>query len=466
MLLKQNLQLDDYQELMEHNIVIKLRGTVWRKEKSAHAIILYLKDKLHIITCFFSLKHNLANQVTLETVIEVEGTLQPSSFRSFQAYELLGKSIKLLSAVSASLDDIKDVLPSMRFLFIRKPDIQHLLTIKRKIRKYLIEYIDDLGFEQVETPIITSFSPFDRTAIKISRRSAQAENVKFLSQTAQFYLEAFVHSFNKVYTFAPVFRTDTEDSNLILAEFWLLEVESTNFSFEDIISLHEQLIVNVSKRLINENEDLLYNYTIHRYLAKCEANEGQLQLYNLKKDFWEIIEQQFQNYKLFLTQIKTPFPRRSYQKAVKYLREKGEFFQGTHFRERLGDILTAQDNKPLFITHWPTSNRPFYAKKCPVREKFSHTYDLIAPGRFGELGAGGEREFREDKIIQQIKDKRLRKDNNKTLNWYTQFQKYGSQPHAGFSIGLERTTAWLTKSQHINTLVGFPRRIKGTNLVY
>ncbi|MHA2363180.1 MAG: amino acid--tRNA ligase-related protein [Candidatus Hodarchaeales archaeon] len=473
-----DLLKENFSELIINQSEVTIRGSVWHKETSEYAEILFLRNPPNIITCIFPkdfTQLQFVKDITSETVVEVNGIINPPSFRTFQPFEVHCNNIKLLSNISAPIDEVqREMIPSIRFLFIRKPSIQFLLHIKGKIRRYFSDYIEHQGFKLFETPILTSFKHGPRRAFKaiISRRSDMSEKDKYLSQTAQFYLEAMAHAFEKVYTIAPAFRADHHESNLGLAEFWMMEVEALYMNFKETLELLEQLLESLCKRLLKEDQDLFLSLIQHRLL---DSFKPEFKVHQLEPEFWNMVETEYKIQQEFLLNIKAPFQKLNYFEVVDYLKSKGEYFNGSHVRERLGKLITAKYKKPVFISHWPFTKRRFYAKKCIDAEcsqckesdpVCTHTFDLIAPGGYGEISSGGEREFHEKLLINQIKEKKLRKENNLTLDWYTKFQRFGSLPHAGFSIGLERLTAWLTKTEHINETIAFPRRKIGTDIYY
>ena len=210
--------------------LIHIRGRIYHKELSDDnkTIYIYLRDDSGLFTVLFErVNFQKLTRLPLETFIAITGKLELNKKPSLTKFLIIGTSFDLLSPPSDDIEELKKVLSSIRFLYIRRPEIKTLLTIKRYIRKYAVEFLEKQGFQLVETPVITSFTQINRHAMSIStnRENDISEHDKFLIQKSQFYLEALAGTFGKVYTLTPAFRADHRESDLMLAEFWLLEVE-------------------------------------------------------------------------------------------------------------------------------------------------------------------------------------------------------------------------------------------------
>jgi asparaginyl-tRNA synthetase len=247
----------------------------------------------------------------------------------------------------------------------------------------------------------------------------------------------------------------------------LIEVEEIFSDMHEKMNLLESLIKFMTKELLINHSQELKNLIIYRNLAKHPNNEF-LKIHTLKTEFWENIEIEHEQQKKFLNKIifKKNFPRLAYKDVNKEFQEKGEYFETSHLREKRGEYLTSLHDSPVFVTEFPFMTRHFYDKKHSENEIYTYTFDLIGHGGYGEIASGSEREYRADIVEAQMHEKKLRKDNNQTLQWYYKQQRFGSVPHAGFSIGLERMTAWLTQTGNIADIVGFPRRIVGNDINY
>ena len=216
--------------------------------------------------------------------------------------------------------------------------------------------------------------------------------------------------------------------------------------------------------LLKNDYSLLEKLIKFRELGKLNKNE--LTISKLPNEFWEKVESEIKKYFIFLHGINKTYPRLKYKEVEEAFIKNNEFITTTHIRERRGNILTSKYQSPIFVYEFPYEKRHFYDKKCPVDNKYTHSFDLIGHNGYGEIASGGEREYKAEIVEKQIKEKRFRLENNHTLHWYHASKKYGSVPHAGFSIGLERLTSWITQTDHISNTIGFPRRIIGTDLQY
>lgn len=450
---------------------ITVRGRIYHKETcdQDRKFYLYVRDDAGLITAQFNEDlFQKAESLPLETFIAISGIIRVNRTPALTKYILLGSSLELLSLLSDDIEELRPVISTIRFLYIRKPEIKALLLLKRHIKKYAVTFLEEQGFQPVETPIITSFTQINRQAMRITtnKKNEIEERDKYLIQKSQFYLEALAHAFGRVYTLTPAFRADHRESDLLLAEFWLLEVEEIFSSVNEKMDLLESLIKFITKQLIAHNLDDMRNLFIYRALGKLQLNG--LKICSLGTTFWQSIDIELKDHLEFLDKIVSAdcFPRLKYKDVLSDFHDKGEYFETTHLREKRGDILTTEHNGPVFITHWPFAARHFFDKKNPDDPNFTLSFDLVGHGFYGEIASGSEREFRADIIEERLKEKRLRKDNNQTLQWYYKLQRFGSVPHAGFSIGMERLTAWLTKTENIADVVAFPRRMVGNDINY
>ena len=450
---------------------VHMRGRIYHKELSDDnkIIYFYIRDDIGLFTVSFERDSFIKiYDLPLETFVEIIGTVQENEKPSLTKYVISGILLELLSQPSDDIEELRSYLPSIRFLYIRRPEIKALLLLKRHIQKYIVLFLEEHGFQPVETPIITSFTQINRQAMRVStnRKNDISELEKFLIQKSQFYLEALGHAFGKAYTLTPAFRADHRESNLLLAEFWLVEVEELFSTVMNNMDLLESLIKFVTNKLIERHTEDIRNLFIYRALSKLHSPS--LKICNLNENFWISIDDEIKQHLNFLYKIisKRNFPRLKYKDIVMEFQKNGDYFETSHLRERRGKILTVKYDSPVFVTDFPFALRHFYDKKNPQDPSYTLTFDLIGHGTCGEIASGSEREFRADIVNEQMKEKKLRKDNNQTLQWYYKLQRFGSVPHSGFSIGLERLTAWLTKTENITDIVAFPRRIVGNEISY
>jgi len=299
----------------------------------------------------------------------------------------------------------------------------NVMKIKASLLKYCREWFNENNFYEVTPPTITpnaceggttlfEFNYFDKKA--------------YLSQSAQLYLEALIYSLERVWSLTPSFRAEKSKTRRHLAEYWHLEAEEAWIGNEENMSIQEELISHVCQKLAKEDKDELVFF-------KRETRT--------------------------LKNIEPPFERIKYEKAVEILKNKGfDFKYGMDFGVKEETALCSDIEKPVFITNFPKTVKPFYMKEAD--ELTYLCADLLAPEGYGEIIGGSERETDYNKLVERMKEQNM---NMKDYEWYLDLRKYGSVPHSGFGLGVERIIRWLCKLEHIRDAVPFPRTI---NRVY
>jgi asparaginyl-tRNA synthetase len=227
----------------------------------------------------------------------------------------------------------------------------------------------------------------------------------------------------KVFSFGPTFRAEKSKTRRHLIEFWMIEPEMAFYQFEDNLKVQEEYVSHV----------------VQSVLTNCK-----LELNVLGRDTSK------------LEQIKAPFPRISYDEALKFLHEKGftDIQWGDDFGAPHETAIAESYDKPVFITHYPTSLKPFYMQPDPTNEDVVLCADLIAPEGYGEIIGGSERIHDQELLAQRVEEHKL---DTETYKWYLELRKYGSVPHSGFGLGLERTVAWISGVEHVRETIPFPR---------
>jgi asparaginyl-tRNA synthetase len=245
-----------------------------------------------------------------------------------------------------------------------------------------------------------------------------------LAQTGQLYVEAGCMAFGKVYCFGPTFRAEKSKTRRHLTEFWMLEPEMAWYDWEDNIALQEELVVYlIEYSLANHRDDL---EALERDLSSLES-------------------------------VKPPFPRLSYDEAIDLLRAAGSGIEwGQDFGGEDQTLLTAEFDRPIFVHSFPRVAKAFYMKEHPNRSDLVLCDDLFAPEGFGEIIGGSQREDDHDRLIEQIREESLPLA---AYDWYLELRKFGSVPHSGFGLGLERTVAWICGLPHLREAIPFPRLI-------
>ena len=365
----------------------------------------------------------LEHQLNQEDSIIINGTVRKEP-RSVGGYELGIKEITVVNHVTEDFpispkEHGADFLMSNRHLWLRSKRQNSIMRIRHQIAKAIRDFFDDNGFTLIDSPIFTSNAVEGTTTlfeVDYFERSA------YLTQSGQLYQEAGATAFGKTYCFGPTFRAEKSKTRRHLTEFWMVEPEMAYVDLDENMTWAEQLV----------------GFIIQRVLETC-TNELMLLERNTTK----------------LESIVPPFPRITYDEAVGILKENGvEFTYGSDFGAPDETILSEQFDKPIMIHRWPANIKAFYMKRDSDNPDLALGVDMIAPEGYGEIIGGGQREDNLDILIDTIRHHDLPLG---PFKWYLDLRKFGSVPHSGFGLGLERTVAWICGTKHIRETIPFPR---------
>lgn len=322
-----------------------------------------------------------------------------------------------------------DFLLDMRHLTIRSPRYQRIWLIREALVDYLREWYKNDGWVEVYPPILT-FTACEGGATLFALDYFGQEG--YLSQSAQLYLEVMIYSLGKVFSLTPSFRAEKSRTRRHLTEYWHFEAEAALYRFDDILKAQEEALAYAIRKLL-ENER-----------------------------FYEWIKE-FRGDTEILENIKPPFPRVTYDEAIRILQTKGVSIEwGDDLGADEERILSEEFDTPFFVTMYPTEVKAFYVKAYENDERKCYSADMMAPEGYGEITTGGEREDRIDVLIERIKKEGF---SPKNYYWYLDIRKYGSVPHSGFGLGIERTLMWILKLDHIREVIPFPRLARRKTLV-
>ena len=311
-----------------------------------------------------------------------------------------------------------------RHLWLRSSRQHAILKIRHEIIRASRDFFDSRGFVLVDTPIFTPAACEGTTTLF---ETDYFGDKVYLTQSGQLYSEASMMSFGKVYTCSPAFRAEKSKTRRHLTEFWLIEPEMAFFDFEDNMKLVEDHVTYIVERVLENRQEEMK--VIERDTAPLEN-------------------------------VKPPFPRISYDDAVKMLHDEGVDFEwGGDFGGTDETIISEKFDKPLFVHRFPAAIKAFYMKRDAEREELALGCDLLAPEGYGEIIGGGQREDNLEILLKRIKEHNLPQE---AFEWYIDLRKYGSVPHSGYGLGIERTLAWICKLKHIRESVPFPRMIYRT----
>ena len=367
---------------------------------------------------------DLAAAVTQESSVRVTGLVREEP-RAPSGYELTVTGLEIVSGSEDYPITLKehgvDFLADRRHLWIRGPRQASILRIRSEIEQAIRDFFYERDFVLADSPIITALAAEGTTNLfEIDYHGEKA----YLSQTGQLYSEATAMALGRVYNFGPVFRAEKSKTRRHLLEFWMAEAEMAYCDHEDNLKLQEELIYHIVQRVLQRKS--LELKTLKRDLSKLEA-------------------------------VSLPFPRISYTEAVKILQDNGEEFNwGDDFGAPQETMLSDQYASPLFVHRYPTTIKAFYMKPDPENPKVVLGADLLAPEGYGEIIGGGQRIDDLQLLQQRIQEHNLPEEE---FRWYLDLRRYGSVPHAGFGLGLERTVAWICGIEHIREAVPFPRML-------
>lgn len=344
--------------------------------------------------------------------------------RSVGGYELGIKDIIVVNHVTEEFpispkEHGADFLMSNRHLWLRSKRQNAIMRVRHQVAKATRDFFDFNGFTLIDSPIFTGNAVEGTTTLF---EVDYFERTAYLTQSGQLYQEAGATAFGKTYCFGPTFRAEKSKTRRHLTEFWMVEPEMAFVDIDENMTWAENLI----------------SYIVDKVLEKCK-NELNI----LKRDMSK------------LENIKPPFPRITYDEACKILKESGSKFEyGNDFGAPDETILSNQFDKPIMIHRWPAEIKAFYMKRDSSNNDLALGIDMIAPEGYGEIIGGGQREDDIEVLTKRIRHHDLPLE---PFKWYLDLRKYGSVPHSGFGMGLERAVAWICGTKHIRETIPFPR---------
>jgi len=371
--------------------------------------------------------------LTQESSVVVEGKVRADK-RAPGGYELDVSNVQVLQKVSESdpypitpKEHGVDFLMEHRHLWIRSPRQAAILRVRAEIIKAARDFFDDRGFTLTDPPILTPAACEGTTTLfPVDYFDEHA----YLTQSGQLYIEATAMALGKVYSFGPTFRAEKSKTRRHLTEFWMVEPEVAYATLDDVMELSEGLITFIVKRCLEKRRADLQ--TIGRDIAKLEK-------------------------------IDMPFPRITYDEAVERLQEgfaKGALENKFEWGGDLGSpdetYLSAQFERPLMIHRYPAKVKAFYMEPDPWRPDLALCVDVLAPEGYGEIIGGSQRMASHELLLQRIHEHGLPEE---AFKWYLDLRKFGSVPHGGFGMGIERAVAWICGLEHVRETIPFPRML-------
>jgi asparaginyl-tRNA synthetase len=409
---------------------ITLRGWVYNKRSSGKLQFILLRDGTGVIQCvafkgnFTPEQFEQLDKLTQESSIEIRGKVRKDA-RSSGGYELDVTGFDIIQLTENYPITPKEhgtaFLMENRHLWLRSSRQHAIIKIRHEVIKACRDYFDDQGFTLVDTPIFTPNACEGTTTLF---ETEYFDQKAYLTQSGQLYNEATAAAFGKTYCFGPTFRAEKSKTRRHLMEFWMVEPEVAYATIEDTMQLAEGLIC----------------FIVERVLTKRRA-----QLEVLERDISA------------LEKISKPFPRVSYDDAVKKMQAAGSEIQwGGDFGGGDETILSEQYSSPVMVHRYPSEVKAFYMQPDPERPEVALCVDVLAPEGYGEIIGGGQRIHDHDLLMKRIQEHKLSVE---PFQWYLDLRKYGTVPHAGFGMGIERVVAWLCKLSHLRETIAFPRTL-------
>ena len=410
---------------------VEIRGWVWRRRSSGKIAFLNVRDGTGFVQCVLEEKDDpdlfqRVSKLDIETSIIVRGRVvsDPRSPGGFEirlnGVEVIHEPIDLFPI--RKKDHGVDFLMNHRHLWIRSKRQFHVLRIRHRIIRAIRNFYDERGFVLVDTPIFTG--AIGESAGNTFELDYFDYGKVYLAQTGQLYLEAACMALGRVYNFGPTFRAEKSKTRRHLIEFWMNEAEMAYYEHEDNMRLQEELVTYVVR-------DVLENALEHLEAIGRDVRK--------------------------LEKVTTPFPRITYDDAIKLLKKKG--FNVEWGDDIGGDEETAiseEFDKPVIVEKYPRKIKAFYMQPDPQRPEVVLCDDMLAPEGYGEIIGASQRIHDYDLLKERIKEFGLPLE---AYDWYLDLRKYGSVPHSGFGLGLERTVAWICGLEHVREAIPFARTL-------
>jgi asparaginyl-tRNA synthetase len=413
---------------------VEIAGWLYNLRKSGKIVFPIVRDGTGLMQCvamknelpeeiFESLKH-----LTQESSLIVRGKLRAEA-RAQGGYEMDVEGVEIIQKVSEAdpypitpKDHGVEFLMDHRHLWLRSQRQHAIIRVRHEVIKAVRDYFDSHGFTLVDTPIFTPAACEGTTTL--FEVNYFDDDKAYLSQSGQLYSEATAMAFGKVYCFGPTFRAEKSKTRRHLTEFWMVEPEMAYADLEEIKRVAEEFVVYVVGRVVeNRREELK---VLERDVSKLEA-------------------------------VQAPFVRMSYTEAVANLRERGSEIQwGGDFGGADETILTQQFDRPMLVDRFPTAIKAFYMQPDPENPEVAMGVDVLAPEGYGEIIGGGQRIHDLDLLLKRIEEHHLPRQ---AFDWYIDLRKYGSVPHGGFGMGIERCVAWVCGLEHVRETIAFPRML-------
>ncbi|WP_324668994.1 asparagine--tRNA ligase [Geochorda subterranea] len=409
---------------------VEVWGWVYNSRSSGRLVFVLVRDGTGILQSVVSQRDvpesvwAAATSLTQESSVKVAGLVRADA-RAPGGYELAVTGLEVVQVAREYPITPKehgvDFLMDHRHLWLRSRRQHAILRIRSTLVGAVRDFFDSRGFVLVDAPILTPASVEGTTALFSTDYFGTPA---YLSQSGQLYMEAAAMAFGRVYCFGPTFRAERSKTRRHLMEFWMVEPEVAYAELDDIVRLAEELVTWVVERVLERHRP---------ELALLERDTAPLE------------------------RVKPPFARITYDQAIEILRREGAPVEwGADFGGDEETVLARAFDRPVFVTHYPAHIKAFYMKPDPARPEVVLGVDLLAPEGYGEIIGGGQRIDDLDLLLRRMEEQRLPRE---AYEWYVDLRRYGSVPHAGFGMGIERVLAWICGLAHVREAIPFPRML-------
>ena len=413
---------------------VTLKGWVYNKTDKGRLQFILVRDGTGTIQAVV-FKKNVSPEawkagasLTQESSLVVTGTVRADE-RAPGGYELDVSDLEAVHIAELGYPiQLKEhgtgFLMERRHLWIRTPRQNAILRIRATVIRAIRDWLDEHRFLNMDTPILTPAAVEGTTTLFETDYFGEPA---YLTQSGQLYNEANIMAFGKVYCFGPTFRAEKSKTRRHLTEFWMVEPEMAYADLEDYMDVADQMVTYTVQTTLEKHRDLLAD-VLERDVSRLEV-------------------------------VEPPFPRISYDEAVEILHQNSfeDFEWGDDFGSPHETVISAQFDRPVFVYHYPSQCKAFYMEAVEGRPEVCRSADLLAPEGYGEIIGGGQRAASVELLEQRIEEHNLPRE---AYEWYLDLRRYGSVPHSGFGLGVERTVAWICGIEHVRETIPFPRMLE------
>ena len=419
------------QDIAEHvEKEVTLKGWLYNKTDKGKLRFLLIRDGTGVIQTVVFQKNvtpevfQATDTLTQESSLVVTGTIRQDE-RALGGFEMDVRDLEVIQVADSYPISPKEhgtsFLMDNRHLWLRSARQHSILRIRSEIIKACRDFLDDRGFTLVDTPIITPAACEGTTTLF---GLDYFEDKAYLTQSGQLYNEAACMSVGKTYCFGPTFRAEKSKTRRHLMEFWMIEPEVAFADLDDIMDLAEEYLCSIVQRVLTERTE---------------------ELQVLERDT------------TLLEKVQSPFPRISYHKAFDILEKEGtQTPRGSDFGGTDETIISSQFDRPVIVHRFPTAIKAFYMQPDGENPELALCMDILAPEGYGEIIGGSQRIHDYDLLSERIEEHHLPRE---AFQWYLDLRKYGSVPHSGFGMGVERVVAWICGIDHVRETIAFPRML-------